>query len=246
MSDAEERAINRLMRHALLPVGVLAATLCGAPAHAQTADPTSPPPTHVKPKPKPRAAKPVTPAAHPVIPPQAPPPSPPPVPIAPPPAPTLPPPLVVPIRPIPPPIPAAVVAEAAGEATAEADGLRVTFGPGSSDLNPKTDAAIRELVRRAPPFAGVTFSIVAVAPGTEEDPSTPRRLSLSRALAVRSVLITEGIASSRIYVKAMGANPQALSGGPPDRADITTSGASPTSGADPAAPKPGSNQGPSP
>jgi outer membrane protein OmpA-like peptidoglycan-associated protein len=128
---------------------------------------------------------------------------------------------------MPPPVPAVVVAGAVGEALPQKDGLRITFGPGSSDLNPQTDAAVRSLVRDAPPFATTTFTIVAVAPGTEEDPSTPRRLSLSRALAVRSVLITEGIASARIYVKAMGANPQALSGGPPDRADVTVGGTTP-------------------
>ena len=77
-----------------------------------------------------------------------------------------------------------------------------------------------------------------MAPGTEEDPSTPRRLSLARALAVRSVLITEGIASPRIYVKAMGANPQALSGGPPDRADVTVAGATPSTEGKPTQGKP--------
>ena len=57
--------------------------------------------------------------------------------------------------------------------------------------------------------------------GTPDDPSTPRRLSLARALAVRAVLISEGVASPRIYVRALGAD----GGDPPDRAEITRAAA---------------------
>ena len=58
-------------------------------------------------------------------------------------------------------------------------------------------------------------------PGTPEDPSTARRLSLSRALAVRSALMADGVASSRIYVRALGAT-----GGDeaPDRVDLAVMG----------------------
>ena len=41
-----------------------------------------------------------------------------------------------------------------------------------------------------------------------------------RVLAVRSLLITEGIASTRIYVRALGNNPEATGSDPADRADI--------------------------
>ena len=45
-----------------------------------------------------------------------------------------------------------------------------------------------------PPSGGNTsFNVVAYAAGTPEDPSTARRLSLSRALAVRSALIADGV-----------------------------------------------------
>jgi hypothetical protein len=52
-----------------------------------------------------------------------------------------------------------------------------------------------------------------------EDPSTARRLSLGRALAARAVLINEGIPSTRIYPRALGAT-----GGDTDRdrVDVTT------------------------
>jgi hypothetical protein len=68
---------------------------------------------------------------------------------------------------------------------------------------------------------------VAYAAGTPEDPSTARRLSLARALAVRSALIADGVSSTRIYVRALGAQPGgALAGdAPADRVDLSVLGA---------------------
>lgn len=144
----------------------------------------------------------------------------------PPPPPALPPVIPVPMRPPLPPTPAPVVADAVGSAQTlapddipgeqDVGGLRITFGPGSADLNPATDTAVRGLAHGTPP--GSRFSVAAYAAGIPEDPSTPRRTSLSRALAVRSVLIAEGVASERIFVRALGAAPASAS--PPDRADI--------------------------
>jgi len=62
---------------------------------------------------------------------------------------------------------------------------------------------------------------VAYAAGRPEDPSTARRLSLSRALAVRAALMADGISSNRIYVRALGAQ---ASDGPADRVDISVLG----------------------
>ncbi len=83
-------------------------------------------------------------------------------------------------------------------------GVRVTFGAGSADLNPATEAALRAL-RADGRSPAAPSNVYAYAAGVPDDPSTPRRLSLSRALAVRAVLISEGIASTRIYVRALGA-----------------------------------------
>jgi outer membrane protein OmpA-like peptidoglycan-associated protein len=140
------------------------------------------------------------------------------MPAAPPPAPVLPPPIVVPTRPQPLPAPPTVVAHASGEAERHGEKLRVTFAAGSADLNPLTEAAVRALAENPPP--GSAFSVTAYAAGTPDDPSTARRLSLSRALAVRSVLIFAGIASPRIYVKALGAAAPTIADGPPDRVDV--------------------------
>jgi outer membrane protein OmpA-like peptidoglycan-associated protein len=97
----------------------------------------------------------------------------------------------------------------------------VTFGAGQSDLSPSSAAAIKELVTSAPPGANTSFNIAGYAAGTPEDPSTARRLSLSRALAVRSALMADGVSSTRIYVRALGAT----SGDePPDRVDLAVLG----------------------
>jgi outer membrane protein OmpA-like peptidoglycan-associated protein len=143
-----------------------------------------------------------------------------PVPPGAPPAAVLPPPLVVPSRQPPTPLPPAVTADAPDIATALPDGLRVSFGPDRSDLNPVTEAALRALVHDAPPGPDTIYTVTAYAAGSPDDPSTPRRLSLARALTVRSVLIGQGVASVRIYVKALGALAPTIADGPPDRVDI--------------------------
>jgi outer membrane protein OmpA-like peptidoglycan-associated protein len=88
-------------------------------------------------------------------------------------------------------------------------------------LSPASAEAIRNIVQTAPAGDGTTFNVVGYAAGTPEDPSTARRLSLSRALAVRNALMADGVTSSRIYVRALGAT-----GGDeaPDRVDLAVMG----------------------
>ena len=83
--------------------------------------------------------------------------------------------------------------------------------------------------------------MTATAAGAAEDPSTPRRLSLSRALAARGVLIAEGIASPRIYVKSLGASAAAIGDAPPDRVDLVVAAPPP-----PPTPAPAPTPAPSP
>jgi outer membrane protein OmpA-like peptidoglycan-associated protein len=136
----------------------------------------------------------------------------------------LPPPVIVPTRPPAPPPPIPIAADAAGAAEHLPDGLRITFGDASAELNPATESALRTLAHAAP--ADASFTLAAFALGTPEDPSTPRRLSLARALAARSVLIAEGIASVRIYVKALGSG-RGVEDGPADRVDVIVTGTNP-------------------
>ena len=129
-----------------------------------------------------------------------------------------PPQFVMPAHAPPPPPPVPVRDDAPGAATAIPGGLRVTFGAGGSDLNPATLAAIRGVAAQAAANPATIIAITAWATGTADDPSTPRRLSLDRALAVRAVLINAGIVSERIRAVAKGSAD--MGGGPPDRADM--------------------------
>jgi outer membrane protein OmpA-like peptidoglycan-associated protein len=142
------------------------------------------------------------------------------VPLAPPPVPVIPPPLdTAPPHPTAPPPPPPVADDAPGEASKIAGGLRVTFGKGRSDFNPATKAALVNLAQSGVADPTIVYNLYAHAPGTAEDTSTPRRLSLERALMVRSALINAGIGSIRIYVHAMGANGLTETA-PADRVDI--------------------------
>jgi len=116
-----------------------------------------------------------------------------------------------------------VAADAGGTPVPIKEGVRVTFDGGRSDLSPASAAGLRSFAEAAPKSGAASFNVLGFAAGAPEDPSTPRRLSLSRALAVRSVLMAEGIASTRIYVRALGGAPP---DGPPDRVDVTVSGGS--------------------
>jgi outer membrane protein OmpA-like peptidoglycan-associated protein len=121
----------------------------------------------------------------------------------------------------PPPPPPPVSAEAATKAAPITAGLRLTFAPGASDLSPASAESIKQLTQAAPPGDATTFNVQAYAPGTPDDPSTARRISLSRAMAVRSALVADGVPSARIFVRALGAQ---FGDGPPDRVDLSVEG----------------------
>lgn len=138
------------------------------------------------------------------------------MPVAPPPVAALPPPTVVPVpKPLPPPtIP--VTADAPGEVAPVSGGVRATFGPDRADLSPATETALRTFARTLKDGTA-PINVMAYAAGSANDPSTPRRLSLARALAARAVLMNEGIVSTRIYVRALGIP---SGDGPPNRVDV--------------------------
>ena len=122
-----------------------------------------------------------------------------------------------------PPVPPPVTATAATTATPETSGLRLIFKPTESDLSPAANSAIGDLVKSNPKGDTVTFNVVAFAAGVADDPSIARRVSLSRGLSVRAALMADGVASTRIYVRALGAS---SGDAPPDRVDLTVLGLS--------------------
>lgn len=138
------------------------------------------------------------------------------LPIGPPPAAVLPPATVVPVLHPPPPPVIPMAPDAPGTAAMLPTGLRITFGTDRSDLSPATVDALRKYAATLGQTDNTTVTIMAYAAGPPEDPSTPRRLSLGRALAARAVLMESGVASTRIYPRALGPAPD----GPPDRVDL--------------------------
>lgn len=119
-------------------------------------------------------------------------------------------------------LPAATSSAATSSATAAGSG-RLSFDGGSAALS---DGARQELDRLATTLAGneaQRLQVVAYAASQGSNTSAARRLSLSRALAVRSYLIDKGIRSTRIDVRAMG-TPEGASAaagaGPADRVDL--------------------------
>jgi hypothetical protein len=225
---------------------VLLAALPAAPALAQTSvnpgaldqlAPPSPPPSHTHPPHRMRPARHTAPAHRPAqngkaaAPEHPAPPAKPPapkrptqagsitVPPAPPPPPVLPPPLVVPTRPVAPRPPAPVIEGAPGSVTPTKTGLRVTFGSALAEISPATQASVQALAQ-ADKQAANFYTITAYATGSPDDPSTARRLALSRGLSLRTVLMTAGVPSAHIFVRAMGAGGLDFAQGPPDRADL--------------------------
>jgi outer membrane protein OmpA-like peptidoglycan-associated protein len=180
-------------------------------AHLQASQPQAAPST---------AAKPAVPAPSPVR--NIPPPqtvpriaSPPTVATVPPEIAKLPPPVVVATRPPSKPVPPKPVPNAQGQAAAiQSGGVELQFAPGGSDLNPAMDQALRDFARKSLPGP---VSVDAFSAPDANDPSTPRRLSLERALAVRAILIDAGLASEKIYVRVHAPNPAQ----PADKLDIT-------------------------
>jgi outer membrane protein OmpA-like peptidoglycan-associated protein len=130
---------------------------------------------------------------------------------------------IAPAEPAPgsPPPPPPITDTASTKAAPTTAGLRLTFAPGKSDLSADSAASIKDLTASAPGGDAATFTVQAYAPGTPDDPSTARRVSLSRAMAVRSALVADGVPSSRIFVRALGAQ---YGDGPPDRVDLSVEG----------------------
>lgn len=99
-------------------------------------------------------------------------------------------------------------------------GLRVQFSGDRTDMNEVTINAIHHFGERTAqhPEQRLILHSFAILPG--DDRSMPRRIALKRALAVRSLLIRSGVATTRIYPIAQG-RPDITDHAPANRLDIT-------------------------
>ena len=96
--------------------------------------------------------------------------------------------------------------------------VQLGFGESASQLDDKAKRDLDVLMRSigSDEETRLQLTAYASAPGTD-NASQARRLSLSRALAVRSYLIEKGVKSTRIDVRALGNKNE---GGPADRVDV--------------------------
>lgn len=189
------------------------------PAPATADVPPPPPPPVTPPAPEPQAA-PETPAvaAAPPAPPEPPttaPPPPPPA-ITPPPADNTP--------AATPPAAAASGAQSSevaalnSEAVVEqGDQITLLFGPTESELPAGSEPALDRLAERMQADETMRVQLLGYAQEEGGSASQARRLSLFRALSVRTYLIKQGIRSTRMDVRALG---NKVEGGNPNRVDI--------------------------
>jgi len=97
------------------------------------------------------------------------------------------------------------------------ESLRITFASESAELPPDMLPQLDQIADKMLGDEALRLQLMAYAAGTEDTASKARRISLSRALAVRAYLISKGIRSSRMDVRALGNN---VEGEPADRVDL--------------------------
>ena len=186
-----------------------------------------PPPARPAPETKPKA--PFAPAAIPATSLAAPVPDPAPVqfvktPEPPPPAPVVAAPPPAPVVAAPPPSPVvqvvppqvATVAPPAAAAVRKGDNPTVLFAADSDHLPESARADLERLAARMEKDESLNLQLLAYAAGEDANASKARRLSLTRALKVRTYLMELGVRSTRIEVRALG---NKIEGGAPDRVD---------------------------
>ncbi|WP_293961998.1 OmpA family protein [Sneathiella sp.] len=106
--------------------------------------------------------------------------------------------------------------KALAEATDEQNNLtRILFAEGEMELPDAAQASLQSIADQV--INGERQNVQLLAYGSGSNVSAARRLSLSRALAVRSKLMTLGVDNKKIEVRALG---EPEGDGPADRVDL--------------------------
>jgi len=95
--------------------------------------------------------------------------------------------------------------------------FRLIFGAGQAAVENAAGSQLDNIAKSLKRNEALRLQLLAYSGGASQTPSQARRLSLSRALAVRSHLIKQGVRSTRIEVRPRGNKSE---GGPPDRVDV--------------------------
>jgi len=95
--------------------------------------------------------------------------------------------------------------------------IRIFFDAGSSDIPADARGQITAIANALANDPAQRLQLKAYAAASADSASLARRLSLTRALTVRSALIEQGVRSTRIDVRALGGKD---AGDTPDRVDI--------------------------
>jgi hypothetical protein len=97
-----------------------------------------------------------------------------------------------------------------------ADRLTLPFSVLQSDLPSAENAMLRDFAQRYGPDADYVIRAFASAPAGDDDPSTPRRISLARAQSVSSALLQAGAQPGHVRILALGD----AGGTPANRVDV--------------------------
>lgn len=119
--------------------------------------------------------------------------------------------------PTPPPTQTASLPPATSGKLAPGKQFRLLFDAGAPAVSSASKQSLDDVAKALSADSTLRLQLLAYAGGNSETDSQARRLSLSRALGVRSYLIEKGVRSTRIDVRALG---NKSAGGPTDRVDV--------------------------
>jgi len=120
------------------------------------------------------------------------------------------------------PSPSAVAAQLAAKPPAssgpsETRGPSINFAAGAADLTDQAKAALKGVAGTLKGNEKLRVQLYAYAAGSAAETGQARLLSLSRALAVRDYLMSQGVGAERVDVRVLGN--KLADKGPADRVD---------------------------
>jgi outer membrane protein OmpA-like peptidoglycan-associated protein len=95
-------------------------------------------------------------------------------------------------------------AQQAAAPASDFEAYRVMFDGGKTDVKPGEEAVLNKIVKKLQSEPNTKLQLRAYADGTPDTTAQARRISLTRALNVRSYLVQQGISATRLDVRALG------------------------------------------